>query len=214
MKNKGFTLIELLVVIAIIGLLSSIVFASISSAREKAQITKANVELKELKKAVELSRISANRLPVQTNIAEPYNESSAIYDDLSEYISQPPEIGSMISGDDPGDNNLIYISNGETAKDSEGVDYYCRGELNEYVIMYKVEKSYFDLYYFVGTEALFDGYGNDVASFDSPISSISYYGTATMQGHDPPPVDSPEGTTGRFMFGNHIGGEVGYYVCL
>ena len=36
-KNSGFTLIELLVVVAIIGLLSSVVFASLNSARAKAK---------------------------------------------------------------------------------------------------------------------------------------------------------------------------------
>ncbi|KKU81775.1 MAG: hypothetical protein UY07_C0009G0012 [Parcubacteria group bacterium GW2011_GWA1_47_8] len=39
-KKRGLTLIELLVVISIISLLSSIVFAALNSAREKAKVAK------------------------------------------------------------------------------------------------------------------------------------------------------------------------------
>lgn len=68
MKNKkGFTLIELLVTIAIISLLSSIVFASLSSAREKSIETKNIVQGKEIEKSLELSRLSNGSFPISTS---------------------------------------------------------------------------------------------------------------------------------------------------
>jgi len=56
LKNykKGFTLIELLVVIAIIGILSSIVMASLNSARAKSRDAKRLSDIKSLQLALEL----------------------------------------------------------------------------------------------------------------------------------------------------------------
>jgi prepilin-type N-terminal cleavage/methylation domain-containing protein len=53
---QGFTLIELLVVIAIIGLLSSIVFASVNQTREKARAQKLVADFDQIYKQIELVR--------------------------------------------------------------------------------------------------------------------------------------------------------------
>ena len=52
--NRGFTLIELLVVIAIIGILSSVVLASLNSARAKGRDARRISDLKQLQLALEL----------------------------------------------------------------------------------------------------------------------------------------------------------------
>ena len=63
MIRKGFTLIELLVVIAIIGLLSSIAVVSTNSVRDKAKIVKANADLVQIVKQIEVAR-NNNNLPL------------------------------------------------------------------------------------------------------------------------------------------------------
>ncbi|MFT5360185.1 MAG: prepilin-type N-terminal cleavage/methylation domain-containing protein [Candidatus Paceibacteria bacterium] len=55
MKNKkGFTLIELLVVIAIIGILSSVVLASLNSARGKGEVANTKSQLAQMRVQAEI----------------------------------------------------------------------------------------------------------------------------------------------------------------
>ena len=55
-KIGGFTLIELMMVISIVALLSSIVLASLASAKEKARVTRAKLDILTIANAVEAAR--------------------------------------------------------------------------------------------------------------------------------------------------------------
>lgn len=61
--SRGFTLIELLVVIAIIGILSSVVLASLNSARKKGRDARRIADLKQLQLALELYYDSQQSYP-------------------------------------------------------------------------------------------------------------------------------------------------------
>ncbi len=61
--EQGFTLIELLVVIAIIGMLSSVVLASMNTARKKARDARRMTDAKAIQTALELFYDNGNTYP-------------------------------------------------------------------------------------------------------------------------------------------------------
>lgn len=69
--SKGFTLIELLVVIAIIGILSSVVLASMNSARKKSRDSRRQQDLKGLATALELSFDQNGAYPTSQTTGSP-----------------------------------------------------------------------------------------------------------------------------------------------
>ena len=130
-KQKGFTLIELLVVIAIISILSSIVFASLSSSREKANNVTAKVQAKEIQKAIELSRLNSSSFSLPQNIdgsktiktIVEETGTSPLKEAIEEFYSGDiPDIPSTVGG---GDNDYYYISNGSEAIDDDDFEYVC-----------------------------------------------------------------------------------------
>lgn len=66
MKHRGFTLIELLVVIAIIGLLASIVVASLASVQGKGRDARRVADIDALKKGLTIYSTDQGRYPIAT----------------------------------------------------------------------------------------------------------------------------------------------------
>lgn len=69
--KKGFTLIELLVVIAIIGILASIVLASLNSARIKSRDARRVADIKQIQLALELYFDANGSYPTATSALAP-----------------------------------------------------------------------------------------------------------------------------------------------
>lgn len=125
--KNGFTLIELLVVIAIIGLLSSVVAASLNTARTKGQIGRAQADLHNLAIAVQLLGNDTGALPYPTS-AKPSSLGCATSPDINEVYADQPQAGIVSTdGNFPGWNGPYM----DLPKDPWGVsyqydeDYYC-----------------------------------------------------------------------------------------
>lgn len=70
-NRGGFTLIELLVVIAIIGILASIVLASLNTARKKSRDARRIADVKQIQLALELSFDAVGEYPDATSDLDP-----------------------------------------------------------------------------------------------------------------------------------------------
>lgn len=109
-KSHGFTLIELLVVIAIIGLLSSIVLASLNTARNKANDAARMADVKSLKTALELYYNDNNGYPTSNGSGNgdvSLGDAMLVSKLVPIYISKMPAI--LISDGDH------YYGNGVTS---------------------------------------------------------------------------------------------------
>ncbi len=98
----GFTLIELLVVIAIIGLLSSVILASLNSARLKAQDAQTQANFSSLYTALQLYYDKHGSFPVNENPCCGYPSTNS--DWLSVLVTDG-EIGSIPK---PTSSNIVY----------------------------------------------------------------------------------------------------------
>lgn len=121
-QSKGFTLIELLVVIAIIGILSSVVLASLNTARAKARDAKRMQDTVQIRTALELYYNDFGRYPlaypgvwggVSTGSCGPGNGQTS---GASAYISGLTPTYMSTLPTDPGTpgncNGYLYNSNG------------------------------------------------------------------------------------------------------
>ncbi len=89
-RNKGFTLIELLVVVSIISLLSSVVLASLNSARVKARDARRKADLHSLETAIQLYFISNNGAYPDNATTQGGDWDAAYKAQLAPHIPTPP----------------------------------------------------------------------------------------------------------------------------
>jgi prepilin-type N-terminal cleavage/methylation domain-containing protein len=84
--KRGFTLIELLVVIAIIGILATVVIASLGEVRTRAQIARTQSDLQQLKTTIVGAQVASAQTVRQMVGSSPTNdtlESCPLATDLS-----------------------------------------------------------------------------------------------------------------------------------
>lgn len=156
-KSRGFTLIELLVVIAIIGLLSSVVVASLNSARMKARDAMRMQQLGEIRKALELYYSANGYYPPSgcgwdcNGYRYSYSASSwnALASELAPYISTLP-VDPINTACAPWSNNCFSYAYGNVSRNSNPAQYDLTGQLEDTGSAYRCGVRNYK-FYFTGT---------------------------------------------------------------
>lgn len=139
-KQQGFTLIELLVVIAVIGILASVVMASLNSARVKARNAKRISDLKQISLAVEMYYNDYGTYPYCNNGANgSCNTTGGLFAQLNTLAVVPTYIQTI--SNDPrnsiGQYGYYYSINYR----KNGTSYVSTGSNTDYILATRLENS-------------------------------------------------------------------------
>jgi general secretion pathway protein G len=110
-RDAGFTLIEILVVVFIIGLLATIVGVNVIGQTDKARVTKAMADLKEIEQGLHLYKLDNGFYPTTEQglaalLTKPSSGPQPRKYNPEGYLTKRPE--------DPWGNLYVYLSDGNT----------------------------------------------------------------------------------------------------
>ena len=120
MNKRGFTLIELLVVIAIIGMLSSVVLASLNTARASSRDSRRIQDIQQVRTALELYYQENGRYPIQASWT---GTSEGCYSGTSDPDASIPGLAPDFIGQVPEDPKPVGGSCYLYRSDSGGANY-------------------------------------------------------------------------------------------
>lgn len=115
-KEKSFILIELLVVISIIGLLASIVFATVGSAKTKAKDVAALASGIQLAKAIQICDLDSGKVTVPNSTTNPTNDFCSLGSSYGKWPKAPQGWVWYQYVWVDGENNLIYLTSAYSGK--------------------------------------------------------------------------------------------------
>lgn len=138
---RGFTLIELLVVIAIIGVLSSVVLASLNTARERARDATRLQDLREIRTALELYYAKCGTYIVKQSCTGTGYGSNGIATGFFSHPYPSPSAGSVAQGlvDEKVMGGVVVDPSGATTHTATHTGYMIITSANNYTIWANLE---------------------------------------------------------------------------